>query len=94
MDYPQITPSVGRKVWFYENDQQSEPLDATVIKVWGDTPSACVNLFVVDGNGAASARCSVQPQHVNPTGTHYRWMPYQLGQAAKHSEPKNGTAGA
>lgn len=82
-----ITPTVGRKVWFYESDRQQEPCDATIIKVWGDGPQAAVNLDVVDPDtGAHSFRSSIVVGDDTTPWPHYRWMPYQQGQAKAQAE--------
>lgn len=88
-----ITPTVGRKVWYRpsKGDQMGpvpmqatsdQPLDATVIAVWGDR---CVNLLVIDMVGRAFPVLSatlVQPGDVPPeTGRYAEWMPFQQGQA-------------
>jgi len=85
-----IKPTVGRKVWFFPgtgpigNFKLSEqPMDATIIHVWGDT---CVNLFVVDHKGGkhfvSSAYLNSNPES-RPTYGCWEWMPYRVGQAAK-----------
>lgn len=82
-----ITPTVGRKVWFYKDDMQAEPHDATVIKVWGDGPKAAVNLDVVDPNtGVHTCQHSIVVGDETTTWPHYRWMPYQQGQAKAQAE--------
>lgn len=82
-----ITPTVGRKVWFYEHDKQTEPHDATVIKVWGGGPMAAVNLDVVDPySGEHSCRTGVVVGDESTTWPHYRWMPYQMGQAKAQAD--------
>lgn len=88
-----ITPTVGRKVWFYENNQQAEPIDATVVKVWGTGPHAAVNLDTVDGStGLRTLRTSVCVGDENTVHQHYRWMPYQQGQAKKALTDADATA--
>lgn len=81
-----IIPTVGRVVWFFENDQQAEPKAAIVAKVWN---SAMVNLMVVEESGTTRPVTSVtlleeneQPQAGNFFA---KWMPYQIGQAKKDS---------
>ncbi len=77
-----IIPTVGRKVWFYEHIDQEAPIDATIIKVWGNTPAAAVNLLCVDPNtGQTYLRSSVMVGDESTSGRHYRWMPFQKGQA-------------
>jgi len=103
-----ITPTVGRKVWYRPSafDMQGpdamvcvtgQPLDATVIAVWGDR---MVNLLVIDIMGKVIPQLSitlvqecdltpmqgVQDKDGNPTpGGYAEWMPYQTKQAAKAS---------
>lgn len=89
-----ITPTIGRKLWYYPSEHDlsgnfgmrcgpGQPLDATVIGVW---TARCVNLNVVDLKGRSffveSARL-VQPDEKGPseniTGHGYAtWMPYQI----------------
>jgi hypothetical protein len=53
---------------------------AMVVGVWGDTPSAAVNLQVfLDGSDTYWATSRV----VGEQDGNYQWMPYQKGQAAK-----------
>ena len=92
-----ITPTIGRKVYFYTPEQDrhatgamgryddKQPFDATVIYVWGPT---CVNLRVTDHAGNTHTRSSVplrDPQDDDGHGNAYfaTWMPYQVGQAKK-----------
>lgn len=94
-----ISPTVGRKVWYRPSHQDKcvgtettppmevsgdQPLDATVIAVWGDR---CVNLVIFDIYGNQYARRSVtlkQEGDTIPEGQAYaEWMPYQVGQAKK-----------
>lgn len=84
-----ITPTVGRIVWYYPfpNDPGpspgGQPLAAVVAHVWSDT---CVNLAVMDANGATYNRTSVllvQEGNARPDVGFCEWMPYQKGQAAK-----------
>ena len=63
-------------------------MDATVIKVWAvhDLDGVGVNLFVVDpDNGVAHAEFSIEEGDERTKGRHYRWMPYQQGQAKKEA---------
>lgn len=97
-----ITPTVGRKVWYRptKNDliglgamvvQHGQPLDATVLAVWGDR---CVNVQVLDIMGKPFAKTSVTliqegdatPKDAdgNEVGGYVEWMPYQNSQAKKH----------
>lgn len=94
-----ITPTVGRKVWYRPcpNDlvgpvpmsvagpaDNRQPLDATVISVWGDR---MVNLLVTDACGKQFAVLSatlLQDGDPIPTNGRYaEWMPYQKTQADK-----------
>lgn len=82
-----ITPTVGRKAWYFEHPSQVEPIDATVIKVWGTGPQAAVNLSVIDPYaGAQSLRSSVVVGDESTSTPHYRWMPYQQAQAAAQTQ--------
>lgn len=79
-----ITPTVGRKVWYYTSNQQAEPIDATVVKVNGAGPNAPCNLNAIDPNtGIATFQPNVCVGDESTEGEHYRWMPYQAAQAAK-----------
>ena len=83
-----ITPSVGRKVWFFRDDQQVEPIDATVVKVWASPeqahPLTAVNLDCVDPlTGQHFFVPSVVASEEPVANQHYRWMPYQKQVAAK-----------
>lgn len=95
-----IKPTVGRKVWYRpsKSDQTGpipmtfagQPLDATIIAVWGDR---MVNLLVIDVYGKAFPvlSCTLlqdgdEPQKDadgNIVGRYAEWMPYQSAQAAK-----------
>lgn len=90
-----ITPTIGRKVWFYPSGDTSlaqnskeQPLDATIVFVYGT--GATVNLFVIDHNGNTQPKHSIrliQPDEALPTsGAYATWMPYQAGQAAAKSQ--------
>lgn len=93
-----IKPTVGRKVWYRpsEGDQLgptpmavtgNQPLDATIIAVWGDR---MVNLLVTDAVGRQFPVLSVtllqgdDKPHINrdgkPAGRYAEWMPYQKAQ--------------
>ena len=98
-----ITPTVGRKVWYRPcaNDligpipmhcsmaPGAQPLDATVIAVWGDR---CVNVLVTDSIGKQFPVLSVTllqdgdepPKDADgkSAGRYVEWMPYQRAQAA------------
>lgn len=89
-----IKPSVGRKVWYRPSERDKvgasamavsgdQPLDATVIAVWGDR---MVNVLVTDIVGRQHSVLSVtlvQEGDAKPTGRYVEWMPYQQGQARK-----------
>lgn len=64
----------------------NEPLDATVIAVWGDR---CINLSITDIIGTVHARRSVtllqgDEDQTYPNGRYAEWMPYQAAQAVMH----------
>lgn len=94
-----ITPTIGRKVYYFEGTPQNAlggnanaaiynpaaPFDATVVYVRSDT---CVNLSIRDHNGSSYARTSVQLQDPQEGDAHggfcyATWTPYQVGQAKK-----------
>lgn len=79
-----ITPTVGRKVWYFASALQAAPFDATVIKVVGEGPNAPVNLDVIDPDtGVHIMQPGIVVGDESTEGEHYRWMPYQQSQAAK-----------
>lgn len=93
-----ITPTVGRKVWFYADNQQTAPWDATVIKVISkqnedgsvdpDSPDTPVNLNVINPDtGVQSLVTGVSVGDESITTSHYRWMPYQQAQSAQQATP-------
>lgn len=79
-----ITPTVGRIVWFYDEEHlpEEQPLAAIVCFVHSDR---LVNLAVFGAEGAmepAEEIVLVQEGDATPAGEAYAmWMPYQLGQA-------------
>lgn len=89
-----ITPTNGRIVWYTPSTDDKEirqhdfkrPLAAQVCHVWGDR---MVNLDVTDSDGRHFPRTSVmllQDDDLKPEGGRFAvWMPYQVGQAAKHA---------
>ena len=94
-----ITPTVGRKVWYWPFGHQREklavfddtqPCDATVTYVWNER---MVNLHVVGPAGAMMQINSVllvQDGDSLPTiehGGYAEWMPYQKAQQAKADQP-------
>ncbi len=84
-----IKPSIGRVLWFYDENHSEgdQPKTALVCHVWSDT---CVNLAVFDTNGNPTpGRTSVllhQGEGERPARMFAEWMPYQIGQAAKHEK--------
>lgn len=88
-----IKPTNGRVVWFEPRgaDQSlsaGQPLAAIVTHVWRDD---LVNLIVFAPNGMPQSRTSVilhQEGAEQPLVSHARWMPYQVGQAAKAEAEK------
>jgi hypothetical protein len=76
----------------YNQPEKAEPLDATVIAVWGDR---MVSVLVTDIVGRQFPVLSVdllQPgdkpktdAEGNFVGRYVEWMPYQVGQAAAQS---------
>ena len=93
-----ITPTIGRKVWYHTKGALVlpdgtafcpvcygvQPLDATVIYVWGDR---MVNLDITDHEGnrfIAKSVTLVQPGGEAPNSCGYCvWTPYQQAQAAR-----------
>jgi len=89
---PVITPTIGRKVWYWPNENDikieymesldsAQPFDATVVFVHNLRE---VNLFVVDHNSNSYDRCGIpliQPGDEKPDGGYCEWMPCQIGQA-------------
>lgn len=97
-----ITPTVGRKVWYRPSASDltgpvpmaasrapdAQPLDATVIAVWGDR---MINVLVTDSAGKQFPvlSCDLLQSGDEPhkqadgstCGRYCEWMPYQLGQA-------------
>lgn len=93
-----IAPTVGRMLWFYPDQQDGEryqglPLAAVVAAVNED---GTVNLGVFDANGCTSGRRNVlliQGDDPSPAaGDFCKWMPYQLGQAAKTEQAETASA--
>lgn len=91
-----IKPTIGRVVWYWPHPSENivgndgkQPLAAIVAHVHSDT---MVNLAVFDANGIASNRTSVylrQEGQDHPDASYAEWMPYQIGQAAKHAAAEN-----
>ena len=94
-----ILPTVGRVVWFtpsrsftppdFLTIDQDKPCSASVAYVWSDS---LVNLTVSDHYGKTFPMTSVQLVQVDEprpeNGYFCEWMPYQVGQAAKHAKPE------
>jgi hypothetical protein len=90
----QITPSVGRKVWYYANSNQADPWDATIVKVHDApadaNPFSAVNLNVIDpetGHHLFRPVIAWHDESQQWAGEHYRWMPYQTASAAAAATP-------
>ena len=96
METPTITPTIGRKVWYWPSDYQrrtgltvadGQPCDATVVHVRAD---GRVNLRVTDHIGNTHPLTGIElvqgatPAHAEeaPEGC-ATWMPYQAKQAAQ-----------
>lgn len=92
-----ITPSIGRKVWFYPDEnciqslaatrENDHPFDATIISVHDD---GTVNLAVHDHVGHHFAKLDVPLwdfRSEQPTGCYATWMPYQIQQAQAEAAP-------
>jgi len=102
-----IKPTIGRKVWYrhdggpifasnkpdlYPISHGPQPMDATVIYVYGDR---MVNLDVTDhaGNRFTVTSCTLIQEGDDPVTTRYcEWMPYQQGQAKKGVANADATA--
>jgi hypothetical protein len=89
MNAPAIVPTIGRKVWFYDNTPDGcydpeQAFDATVIYVWSP---GLVNLRVTDHAGNTRVQTSVvlrEPREGDSHGERQvaTWMPYQMKVAA------------
>lgn len=91
-----IKPTVGRVVWFYRDGISqfaagSQPEAAIVAYVHSDE---MLNLMVVNSAGLPESKTSVpllQEEHFSSDDTRAwpssfaTWMPYQIGQAKRHS---------
>jgi hypothetical protein len=91
-----ILPTVGRVVLFtpyrlsgdgrFAHIDGEKPLAAIIAHVFHD---GLVNLAVFDSNGVSHSRTSVklvQADEAKPEHGYFcEWMPYQVGQAAKHA---------
>ena len=85
-----ISPTPGRIVWFHPAPHDGiatlngQPLAAIVAGVHNDR---LVNLAIFDAYGNTQQRSNVQlaqPGDDVPNNAYAAWMPYQVGQAAKH----------
>jgi hypothetical protein len=104
------TPTVGRKVWYRPQASDltgpvpmvmsgAEPLDATVIAVWGNR---MINVLVTDimGRQFPVLSCALLQEGDQPptdaegkvTGRYCEWMPYQLTKAKEEAPKTEGTA--
>jgi len=102
-----ITPTVGRRIHFWPNDEHAEqlgvfdyaqPCDAGVLYVHED---GTVNLDVTGPSGSklAAYRVRIVPKDEDclEGESHARWMDYQIGKAAQEAaapatEPDTGNA--
>lgn len=76
-----------------DNPTQGQPLDATVLAVWGDR---CVNVLVLDTMGKPFTKTSITllqegdtpavDTEGNPVGGYVEWMPHQAKVAAQAAE--------
>lgn len=87
-----ITPTVGRKVWYYEQASQPEPFDGTVVRVFPDpdgntSPESLCNIFVVEPGGHTRLVPMIRAAVEGDPCPHFRWMPYQLAQAGVQPMP-------
>lgn len=95
-----ISPTPGRIVWFHPAPHDGiatlngQPLAAIVAGVHSDR---LINLAVFDAYGNSQQRSNVhlvQPGDAAPDSAHATWMPYQVGQAAKHQAVETAVADA
>lgn len=89
---PKIIPTVGRVVWLYDaGEAEPKPIAAIIAHVWTDS---MINVAAFDRDGRAFTRTSVRllQDGEQPAGESYycRWMPYQIGQAAKTEQVLSG----
>ena len=81
-----ITPTVGRRVWFWSSSPsaQVQPYDAGIAYVHSDR---MINISWSDHQGNMRSQTSVplvQPGDLKPSAFYCEWMPYQVGQVKKH----------
>jgi hypothetical protein len=98
-----ISPSIGRKVWFWPQkddieegvDFRGQLLDATIVFVHSDS---VINLHVLDASGNAwKFESVVLLQETRPWDFPVRaaeWMPYQKDQAMKHHHSEGDASSA
>jgi hypothetical protein len=88
-----IKPTIGRRVWYWPGEfdgvnqfDLAQPCDAGIAYVHSDR---MVNLTVAGHDGMMHSRCSVpllqDGDQAPAAGRYAQWMPYQVGQAAKHA---------
>lgn len=83
-----IEPTVGRIVWFWEQDKayQAQPCAAIVTYVH-DTRHVNLMVFTHSGEVRFHSWISLmQEGDPEPKSYFAEWMPYQIGQAKKHTE--------
>jgi len=82
-----IKPTIGRVVWFWDNDiHQLQPLPGIICFVHDDTN---INLAVFDIYGNMQPRTSVllyNGEGERPEGYFAEWMPYQIRQAKRDEQ--------
>lgn len=84
-----IKPSIGRVVWYYDDDNQTQPYPGIVCFVHSDN---LIDLTIFDNAGKAQPRTNVflyQGEGEKPTRYYAEWMPFQKGQAAKTEQLEN-----
>lgn len=90
-----IVPSVGRKVWYYEDASQVEPIDGTIVRVMpSEEPphaNSLVNVFIVEPGGNTRLIPQIAVGEEGWNIPHYRWMPYQMSQAVAAATPATPT---
>lgn len=90
MPAPKVIPTVGRVMWFFTQENLTEPLAAIVTGVITDSH---INAAVFSYNGnpmSYSNLLVVQDGEARPSSElvyHWvEWMPYQKGQAQKAND--------
>lgn len=86
-----IKPTVGRVIWFYQQGMahDGQPLVGFITYVHSDK---LINVAGFDATGVPYSSCLVtlyqdpEKSGVPVNGPWARWMPYQVGQAAKYEE--------